>query len=461
MEIGCEAAIWASEEFGSVDLGDKRRTDRLVSISCGLAEQPGATMSALCGPGGAQAVSRLMDCEDVTVKSVISTHVGQTGLRCRKVGEVLALQDTTFLDYTSRKGRVDLGPIGPAKDSNGMLMHSVLALDADKTPLGLLDVNLWARDRESFGRGKDRRSHEVCEKESQKWLDGLAAAERWVCAETPLLVIGDRESDIYSLFVAPRRDNTDLLVRMSQNRALADQEHCHLMDAVDGAKPIGGYMVTVPRRGSRASRIAKLEIRLIAVALKAPRHRTKDVSPVPVKMWIVHAREVDVPDGVEGLEWILLTTRMVDSLEAAVRLVYCYSARWVIEEFHKVLKSGCKVEQMQFESEDRLAPAVAINAVVAWRVLYLSKCARQHPDSAAECICSKTEMLVLSQWLKSKGWGDAPVVTARDFVRGVAKLGGFLGRNSDGEPGTKVLWQGLRRLQDLVAGYQLATGHDM
>lgn len=461
MGVSCDPVTWACKEFGDAHLGDERRTKRLVSVARDLAEQPGKTMSSLCGSGGAQAVSRLMDCEEVTVESVISSHVEQTAQRCLQAREVLAVQDTTFLDYTAHSGKVDLGPIGPAKDSNGMLMHSVLALDADRTPLGVLDINIWARDRESFGQGKDRRKREVCEKESQKWLNGLAEAERWVSADVALLVIGDRESDIFPLFAAPRREKTDLLVRVSHNRALAEGEYGYLFDAMENAEVVGGYIITIPRQGSRASRTATLEISFSQVTLKSPRHKTKAVSRSPIKVWIVRASEVNVPDGVEGLDWILLTTRFVDDLESAVRVVRYYSARWIIEEFHRVLKSGCRVEKMQFESKEHLAPAVAINAVVAWRVLYLSKYARLHPDSAAECVGSETELIVLSQWLKSKGWSNVPTTTARDFVRGVAILGGFLGRKSDGEPGTKTLWQGLQRLQDLVAGYLLATGHEM
>lgn len=461
MEMCIDPLGWATNEFGDADIGDKRRSKRLVKIACGVAEQPERAISTSCGSSGAQSVSRLMNCKDVNVDSLISTHVSQTAKRCLEAGYVLAIQDTTFLDYSAHSSKEGLGPIGPAKQSNGMLMHSVLALDSQRIPLGLLDINIWARDRDKYGQGKYKRKKCVCEKESQKWLTGLQKAEQAVDADVSLLVVGDRESDIYALFTAPRRENTNLLVRVSHNRALADRENEYLFDAARNAKELGGYLLDVPRQGSRAQRSAKMIVQATPVTLKAPRHKTKDISNDPIELWLVRAFEVNAPEGVEALEWLLLTTLTVDDLESAVLVVRYYSARWVIEEFHRVLKEGCKVERMQFGNADRLAPAVALNAIVAWRVLHLSKYARLNPDLPALAVCSPIELNVINGWLRKKEKNKPEVVTVRDFVRAVAMLGGFLGRKSDGEPGAKTLRQGLQRLHDLVAGYTLAAGYEM
>lgn len=461
MEMCLDPLCWAINEFGEANLGDKRRSKRLARIACGVAEQPERAISASCGASGAQSVSRLMDCKEVNVDSLISAHVSQTAKRCFEAEFVLAIQDTTFLDYSAHCSKEGLGPIGPAKQSSGMLMHSVLALDSQRVPLGLLDINIWARDREEYGQGKYKRKKCVYEKESQKWLSGLNRAEQAVDANVSLLVIGDRESDIYAFFAAPRRENTDLLVRVSHNRALADGEKEYLFDAARNAKELGGYLLDVPRQGSRAQRTAKMIVQATPVLLKAPRHRSKDISDDPIGLCLVRVFETNVPKGVKALEWLLLTTLAVEDLESAVWIVRCYSARWVIEEFHRVLKEGCKVERMQFDNADRLAPAVALNAIVAWRVLHLSKYARLNPDLPALSVCSPIELKVINGWLRKMEKNKPEVVTGRDFVRAVAMLGGFLGRKSDGEPGAKTLRQGLQRLHDLVAGYTLAAGYEM
>lgn len=460
MEQGSETLQFAEEEFGCADLGDLRRTKRLVRIAAGVAEDLGRCISSSCGKSGAQAVSHLFDHEEVTVDSVLEPHIAQTGTRCAGHEWVLAVQDTTFLDFGGRRGIDGLGPIGTNKKSRGLIVHSVLATTLDKTPLGLLGMQIWAR---SVDKPKPDKKRLLAEKESYKWIRGLEQAEAGISEDQNLLIIGDRESDLYGLFVHPRRDNTELLVRVTYfNRTLKDEEHRYLSEALEASRVVGTHKIEVPRQGSRRKRTATLEVKIASVTLKPPAARPPDVANRPVKVYLVQVRETAPPDGVEGLEWTLLTTVPVENLEQAKWIVRAYTARWVIEEFHHVLKSGgCRVEDMQFETVERMKPAIALCAVVAWRTLNLTKYAREAPNSPAAAVASPQEIAVVEVWLHKQGEKDARIRTVSEFVRGVGMLGGFLGRKSDGQPGPKTVGRGLVRLEYLLEGVAMANQLEM
>jgi Transposase Tn5 dimerisation domain. len=300
----------------------------------------------------------------------------------------------------------------------------------------------------------------VGDKESCKWLIGLERAQSATDAEQEVLVVGDRESDVYALFAAPRRAGTELLIRLAHNRRICDDDYAYVRDAIAAAPVAGVYEVEIPRQGSRPKRVARLDVRSARVTLRAPQNR-RDELPDSIPVSLVWAVEQDAPDGVTGLDWTLLTTNEVVDYECAVDMIRCYTARWVIEEFHRVLKSGCRVEQMQFETADRLAPAIGILSVVAWRVLSLTKQAHADPEMDVSEVASAEEASVLSQWLRAQGERTHSITTARAFHVAVARLGGFLGRKSDGMPGTKTTWQGLRSLEMLVLGYRLAAQNKM
>jgi len=461
MEVCGEVDLWAIREFGDAELGDLRRTQRLVGIAAGMAKAPDGAISVSCGRSGAQAVSRLFGREEVDLESVLGPHIEQTKNRCQGKGRILAAQDTTSLDFSTHKSKQGLGPIATAQGSRGVHQHSVVMLTEHKTPLGLGGIQIWARDEDARGCAKDRRKRPICEKESNKWLVGLAQAEAAVPEGTELVVIGDRESDVFGLFVAERRPTTHLLVRYAHNRAVEDEEYSNVSEALQAAECVGAYQIRVPRKPGQAARDAWLDLRVCSVLLKPPRHRTPDIADKPVRVWIVQATEINVPERIEGVSWVLICTQPVTSLEGAVRAVREYASRWVIEEFHRVLKSGCNVERMQFESVDSLVPAIGLSSVVAWRILYMTKLSREEPEMDASTVACREEVEVLQMWLKAKREKKTEISTTRDFVRAVALLGGFMGRKSDGEPGTKVLWRGLRRLEDLLIGYRLATRQEI
>lgn len=456
---GC--GLWAMRELGWTELGDKRRTQRLVKIAEGLASEPGRAMSSSCGKNGAQAVSRLMGRDEVTCGSVLEGHCKMACERCREYDMVLAVQDTTYLDFSGHPSTEGLGPIGDSKESRGICCHSVLILSPNKTPLGLAGMNLWERDAERYGISETRRKRPIQEKESNKWLLGLEQAQEHTPPECLVLAISDRESDVYEYFTSPRRDNVHLLVRLEQNRRvvtqdLEDEDYILIRKALENAPVAGQYEIYVPGRTKAESRTAKLEVRLTEVDIMPPVNPCSGAGREPVHVWLVWAHELDAPDGVDALDWKLATTICVEGFEGALFIIEAYSGRWVIEEFHRVLKSGCKVEKMQFDDVESLEPAIAASAVVAYRLLYLTKIARESPDADVSLVASPIEVQVAQSYMKSQREKDLyEITTVAKFVRAVALMGGFMGRKGDGNPGTKVLWQGVRRLWDLVDGYKL------
>lgn len=461
MECYVDAGIWAEEEFGSAQLGDARRVRRLVQVASGAAGQVGSALSSVCGKSGAQTVSRLLGRDETTLASVTKGHVRRTCARLCGCGRVLAIQDTTVLDFTTHASLEGIGPVTTSRHSRGLLMHTVLCVSQDRVPLGLLGIQLWARDESSRGCAKNRRKRAVSAKESSKWLIGLSQAQKATAPDQKLLVIGDRESDIYALFVAPRRDGVEILIRLAHNRAVVDDEYGYVRDALDDASIIGTYEVEIPRQGSRPKRVAKLDVRIARVKLRSPRNGKVEGPGHAVEVCLIQALERSAPENGEPLNWTLLTTEVIECFESAVEMIESYTVRWVIEEFHRVLKSGCKVEQMQFENVARLKPAVGILAIVAWRVLHLTKRARSEPELDVGQIASAEEVEVLSRWLRSRREKRYEIRTVKEFNIAVARLGGFLGRKSDGMPGTKTTWQGLRSLEILVLGYKLAAQHKM
>jgi hypothetical protein len=293
------------------------------------------------------------------------------------------------------------------------------------------------------------------EKESVKWLRSLEAVARVQrqCPQTQIVSVGDREADIYELFVwvTEQPGRPQLLVRAEHNRRVAG-EHGYLWEQM-AAQPVAGIKeVRLPRQGSRAARTAALEVRFGEVELRSPKHRSKMAN---VRLWAVWARERNAPAGVEPVEWMLLTTLPVETLEQACEKLDWYARRWGIEVFHRTLKSGCQIETRQLGHADRIEACLAVDLVVAWRIFHLAKLGRETPDVPCTVYFEEIEWQALVEFIRKDPVPPAQPPTLREAMRMVAGLGGFLGRKGDGEPGTKTLWLGLQRLDDIAHAWQV------
>ena len=452
-------ADWALTEFGHAELGDDRRTDRLLMIATAFAQQPTAPIPQACGPGPAtQGAYRFFENDDIDPEAIRDAHEQATLERVRQLPIVLAVQDTSSLNYSTHPQTKGLGPIGTRQQNNlGLLLHSTLALTPSGQPLGLLHTAVRARDPKAVGAARQRHGKPTAEKETQKWLDSLSASQALAaqCPQTLVVNITDREGDCYDLFAqgqaAPQDAYAHLLVRSKHNRRLAG-EATLLWSQVGRRRSAGQLKVRVGRRGEQPARLATLAIRFCAVTLQAPVRRA---GQPPLRLWAIEAREPRPPRGVTPIVWRLLTTLPITSLAEACEKVGWYAQRWQIEVIHKVLKSGCQIEQRQLETAARLERALAVDQVVAWRLLALCKAGREQPDVAVSEWVERAEWEAL--WCQVHQCPRPPRTppTVRQAVRWIAQLGGFMGRKRDGAPGPITLWRGLHRLHDLTNMWRL------
>jgi hypothetical protein len=446
---------WAQEEFGQAPLEEARLVRRLCLLARDLYAQPQAALPQACGNRvKTKAAYRFFDHVRVNLPSVLKSHYQSSAARAAREPVALAVQDTTSLNYSAHPATELLGPISRQPDgAMGMLVHSTLAFNLAGTPLGLLDVQCWVREPEEFGKKHQRYELPLEAKESVRWLRSLQALEQIQasCPQTRLISVGDREADIYELFVWAKEKpgRPGLLVRAERQRLLTQQQG-PLWAHVESQPVAGQLEVKVPRRGQRAARVAVLEVRFAAVELRPPK-RKPDLPTV--QLWAVLAREVGAPAGTEPLDWMLLSTEPVNDCEAAVEKLRWYTRRWGIEVFHRVLKSGCKIESRRLGNADRLEACLGIDLVVAWRIYHLTKLGRETPAVPCTVYFEEHEWQALVAFVTRQPEPPKEPPTLREALRMVAGLGGFLGRKGDGEPGTETLWRGLQRLDDIGEAY--------
>lgn len=442
---------WAAQELAYTDLGDPRRTRRLIQMVEDFAAQPGASVPQACGTRAkTKAAYRFWDDAEVTPDAIQASHLAHTVARAEPHGVVLAVQDTTELDYADHPHTTGLGPLENLWQ-NGLKVHSSLAVSPDGVPLGLLYQQVWVR---SGKKKKARRQRATRDKESQRWLTAWQASQERLPADVAVITVADSEADIFDLFATPRRPGAELLIRGTHNRRV--DATARYLWATLRAQPVRNTLdLSVRRRDGQPARTAHLTVRTARVMVEPPRHHLKRARLEPVALNVILVEELTPPAGVAPLEWLLLTTLPLETWEQVQQAVTWYSYRWLIERYHFVYKSGCHLEELQLETADRLRRALATYSLVAWRLLWLTYQARRTPEASCAVALERAEW----QALYAKHFATTQVPSTppslRDAVHWIAQLGGFLARKADGEPGVKTLWLGLRRLSDLTDMWQL------
>lgn len=452
-----QAAEWALTEFGAAELGDQRRTERLVATATVLAEHPQASLPEACGEAAQlKGAYRLLENPAVTPGGMLASHVQQTLERVQGAARVLAVQDTTDLDYSHHRATRGVGAIGNGF-GRGLLVHTTVAVTPDGVPQGVLAQETWTRDPAQSGKKHRRKQRPAQEKESQKWRRGLAALNALAlqCPQTPFLSVADREADVYALFCAERVANVHLLVRASQDRRVADAgETGGRLRATLRAQEAAPVTVAVPRHGPQPARTATVALRWATLTLQPPAQRTAEPLPA-VTVGAVWAHEEPSPPGAEALDWLLLTTLPVPDQAAAEQILADYACRFVIETWHKTLKAGCAIEARQLQSVEALCRGLALYSVIAWRVLYTTLLARATPALPCTVVLREQEWQALYCAIHQTPQVPAHPPTLEQAVRWIARLGGFLERATAAPPGPTVLWRGFQHLTDLTAMYHL------
>lgn len=459
---------WIVSETQGADFGDERLDARYRILLEQLSDKPSLSIPAACGGWAETAAAyRFFDNEKTDPVKVLAPHRNATLERIRAERVVIAAQDTTEVDLTRKQEKVG-GPL--CTDSRwGLFVHPVLVMTPERVPLGVVDVDMWSRDpkeleKSSAQRRKERRRKPFEEKESYRWFEGYESACQ-IAAEAPntqVVCVSDSEGDIYECFHAGVREDApraEWIVRANHvDRALAE-ENKNLLQLLACQVPLGKMTVQVSQRGAslnddrkrqqlREGRTAEVTVRSVRTLLNAPQ-RSK-LTPVYVNAILV--REEHPPEGEEPIEWLLLTSLPIATFAEACTAAGYYACRWEIEVFFRVLKSGCKIEELQFEREDRLQVCLAMYLIVAWRVLYVLKLGRECPDLGCDAIFTEAEWKSVYVIATKKPAPKKPP-TLKVILPMIAGLGGYLGRKKDGPPGPKTMWIGMQRMRDFATAW--------
>lgn len=461
MSIEMDVDSWIKEEVSHIRLGDDRLNKRLEILVEQLSQMPTASIPEACGSWAAmKAAYRFFDSDNVEVIDIQESIFASTLERIREEETILVAQDTTSLDFTRHKGTRGLGYIDNLV-TRGIKMHSGLAINVDGVPVGLIDQKFWVRKGEEVGKRSKRKKKKTEEKESQRWLSTVENIERRIgdlSAEVVgrtrrVIIVSDRESDIFDLFAQEREEGYELLIRGAHNRRVSGEVN-HLFDKML-AEAVGGEInFSVKRSRERKGRIVHAEVRFNEIEIHPPRYRGKEKLEA-VRLNCIFVKEKEAPRDIQPIEWLLLTTMPVRTLEDALQYVQWYSLRWLVERYHYVLKSGCQIEELQLEEEERIERATAVYCVVAWRLLFITYLARKEPDKSSSGVVEQHEWEAIHCFINKTTSPPSSAPSISELVRRIAQLGGFPGRKGDGDPGVKVLWRGIRRLPDISEMYQI------
>jgi hypothetical protein len=447
---------WSTQEVKPKYFNDLRHSKRLSRTLKLLGNNPNKSVPEAAGSDAeGQAIYRFWSNKKVTEKQILASHRASVVSRSLRAGVVLAIQDTTDLDYSTLSKTEGLGHMHQG-EQQGIKVHTCFAVSGAGEPLGLLDQYCWNRP-ERTGKAEKRRQTPIQEKESNRWLKGLRAAEQGLEQTEMVIHVADREADIFELFALERGEQSELLIRLDHNRGV-DHELKLLIPTVNQAPILGDVAVEIDRNPKRKARTANLTLRGQSITIKVPLNHPKPHNLEPVTVNVVLAEETKRPeDGSDPIRWLLLTTLPIDSFEQAWQVVRWYSYRWLIERFHFTLKSGCQIEALQLEDAAGLIKALATYSIIAWRLMWLTYKARLSPDESCEPVVSKIEWKLLRRKFEPMNRSKKPP-TLHQAIVWIARLGGFLARKGDGDPGLKTLWRGLGKLSNLLEGAQLASG---
>ena len=471
---------WASEEFADVDLGDKRLNTRLMRICDSFSESPESPINQACADWAESKVAyRFFQNDKVEEDEIMAAHCQKTAGRAGKHKTILAVQDTSYIVYTRHGKTEGLGKIALHKGryvdkiyTNGLVMHTCLAITTKGLPLGLLDQKIYSR---TIRQGAKTGSHPhdylpVEEKESYRWLEALSNTEE-ALKDIEVVTVCDRESDFYDFFRLSAEINSKVLVRASVNRTInkksryAEKNVVKLWDFISSKPEAGSFKIEIPKHGKtkrskkREGRTATVSVRFGSIRFNPPsnhvKHRSEQLPDIDMNA--IYVIESDPPDGQEPLEWMLLTNLPVTTFSEALEKIKWYCLRWRIEMYFKVLKSGFRVEKCRLAHADRLTRYLTIMSIVAWRLFMITLIARTDPTEPCTEFLAEFEWKVL--FLKVNKNKELPeeTPTIGEVVIWIARLGGFLARKGDGFPGTITLWRGWKRLADLTDGWDLAT----
>lgn len=446
-------------ELDGIDLGDKRLNDRARLLIERLGANPAASINSSCqGWSETKAAYAFFDNEKVDPQKILQPHREATIHRIGDEEVALIVQDTTELDYSNHPTK-DSGVLD-AEYRYGLYDHSHVAFTPAGLCLGVVDAAFFSRTPDSLGKTRERTNDPIESKESFRWLKGyrLACELAAACPDTRIVSVADCESDIYDIFLEPEKHDrpADFVIRANKDRRLPERDveagpnaYHRVVDEVASSPSLTTREIDLPRTPKRAARRATLEIRATSVDVKPPHARS---SLDQVQYNVVLVEEVDGPNDGTNVGWLLITSLPISSVRAVLLVVEYYISRWPIEVFFRVYKTGCRVEDIQLESNQRLTNSLMLYKVIAWRIMYVTILGREYPNLACDELFAEYEWkpvwkIVSSEPLPNK----APPLSV--FIPMLAQLGGHNNRSTDHPPGPQAIWQGIRRMTEFAIAW--------
>jgi len=451
-----EKNSWVAEEIKAVNLCDKRLKKRLGNVLEALGDKPTTSIPLACrGWGELKAAYRFFDNEKVNEKEILNSHRLTSIDRIKQEKVVLLLQDTTDLNYTGKNDIEGLGKIGNDYECYGIYLHAMLAVTPERISLGCVNSKFWTRQEEGIRAQRGKKKIE--DKESYRWIEGFKIAEE-IAKEVPntlIVNVADRESDIYEFFLQTNgireKQGAHWIVRSAHNRNVTGKGDKKIWEGVRESPVIGEIEFAMPQGRKRKARQVKQEVKLAKVKLNPFFNRGfKEKSNIEINA--VLAEEINAPRGAVKAKWMLLTSLPITSYEQAVEIIQWYLCRWQIEIFFKLLKSGCGVEELQLEKAERLRKCIALYLIIAWRILFVTMQGRKCPDMPCDTLFEDDEWKSVYMVTYKRSPPKTPP-RLQEMIIMIAKLGGFIGRKSDGEPGAKTIWQGMQRMRDFAVAW--------
>ena len=456
---------WLDDELAGCTFKDERLGKRLRHLLKHMGDSIGGSIPLACQDwANVKAAYRFFSNDRISEEEILAGHFQATSRRAAAVDDpVLILQDTTEFTY-KRSNPEQIGAIGPTpvgRDLHGrlqyrtvcgLLMHSSLAVTTEGLPLGLCAIKFWTRKKFKGTNALKKKVNPtrvpIEQKESIRWLENMRHSTELLGSPGKCIHIGDRESDIFELFCLAQELGTHFLVRSCVDRLAGEGKHtiAHEMDEVQ----IQGAHDVEVRDGKGKADIATVEIKYRRICVLPPIGKHKRYPAL--KLTVIHARERDEPENRPRIDWKLITDLPVQSREEAIEKLQWYAMRWKIEEFHKILKSGCKAEEARLRTAERLVRLIAVFCILGWRVFWMTMANRSMPDAKPALALTEIETKILDRLIDDKHSKPPGENTLSYYLTKIARLGGYLARRSDPPPGNMVIWRGISRLTDIKAG---------
>lgn len=466
---------WAANEFKLLNRWDERLKKRISIMAENFFKSPESTINQASGSwADTKAAYRFFNNDSIQAKDITDSHANSTKHRCNDYQTILAIQDTSYFNYTKHPNTKGLCILTSHKGLStkeiqtfGLVMHTALAVSTDGLPLGIISQSIYSRD-ESSQKVTESEKHSAGKKlpiearESFRWLEFLKQTNV-VFKDHPakIVTVADREADIYQLFKLAADLKENVLVRAGYNRKVNKKSPgskvtgVNLWELLRSKKSIGTIEIKVPKQKDRAERVAKCSIQLSKFDLTPPQKLDGSAQLPVLEMYAIYLSEEKIAEDIDPIEWMLLTNIPTTNPDQAIEKIEWYCLRWKIETFHKVLKSGLKVENCRLSNDDRLIRYLSVMSVVAWRIFYITLIARVAPDISCTVLFNNIDWKILDRKYNKQKEKQKRPPSLNKFITWIAMLGGYLNRKSDPDPGITYIWRGLKKLANMLEGIEL------